>query len=351
MRRDDVEARFRALTEGMEGAPVRWDRIESVLRRRRLLALLGLFLVTLALAILVTIALLAGKNAIDPTFHPAFLTGARTTVTLRAPIGELGHTSLAEYLGSPAQRLLSREMRREGLVFRADARVVGQTGRFVRVDWSLRRADSDRTPVRLPQRGVSQILPPSGDYPSRVDVWIANPSTSGRYVLVVELRDTNGEVIASVRGAPFFFPAPDYFVRYEAPTYVALRPRGWPITKRRYKPLRRVTTFRGPDGISVRIDTTLRSSGGDPRLSATRQEPNIRAAYPGYQRLIFMRATLGQHRAFEWSWRTRDTRTTIIYFVDGRRGYGVVANGPLSQSGKIRTLAREVARSVAGPHE
>lgn len=346
--RDDTEAHFKAATRGIEGPPLRWDRIARRTRRRQVLALLGLVATTVLVAVLLAGGLLAGKKAVDPTYHPPFLSSASSSLHFAGHGPDRGHTRLVDYLhaeGRPSRGLSSAELRREGFVFHTGVELKGYGRRTLKLQWTLQTAASART-VSVPTYGDAALTPRVNDYRRKVGVWIAAPSRSGTYTVNFTLRDAAGKTIDHARSKPFFFLAPTYFVRYRARTYTARVPAGWHFTERDApQPLhRRVTQLTGPGSISVLIDTTPNTSG-DPAISAKTVE-SLTRGIPGYHRLEFTRTTLGRNDVFEWSWQVGTLRHTDILFYRGGDGFGVRADGPGRRFTEIRTVAREVARSV-----
>jgi hypothetical protein len=71
---DDLTARLRAATADLKSAPIRPDRVARRARRRMALALLLAALVGVMAIVVVSAGLLAGKAAVDSTYHPPLVT-------------------------------------------------------------------------------------------------------------------------------------------------------------------------------------------------------------------------------------------------------------------------------------
>jgi hypothetical protein len=100
----------------------------------------------------------------------------------------------------------------------------------------------------------------------------------------------------------------------------------------------------GPRDVSVLIDTTPRFTG-DPGTSA-RKLHAAQKGRPGYDKIKLQPARLGPGTVFEWSFELSGRRKTDIFFNRGGDGYAVLAEGPPKRFSLVRSVAREVARSV-----
>jgi hypothetical protein len=71
----ETEERLDSATRELEGAPIRWDRVRRLARRKRLVAVLGLLVVAAGLTIVIALGVLVGKNAVDDSFNPPLIGG------------------------------------------------------------------------------------------------------------------------------------------------------------------------------------------------------------------------------------------------------------------------------------
>jgi hypothetical protein len=340
----DLEERFREATTDIEVAPVRWSRVAQRIRRRRLLMAVAL----LATSATVAVALLAGKAAVDPTFHPPFIARqAALSVRFAEPHAARGHVRLGTYLAGTiaAARSSQAQLHEEGFVFSVSVELKGYRGTPMSVFWSVLNATT-HVPVPVSLRpDLPAIRPTEQTYTRRLRVWVPYPPSSGKYV--VRFRLTRGSTtVARSDSAPFVALRPDSFAQYRSPSFSARLPKSWHVVAD-FVPeptSRHVTKAVGPGGMSVLIDTT---SGfhGDPAHSAQELEkPNLENR--AYKRVVFQRETLGTGPAFEWSYRLGHLSYTDILFDRGGDGYAVLAVGPVERFSESRAVARAVARSV-----
>jgi len=345
---DQLDQAFRAATQDVHEAPVRANRVARLVRRRQLLAAVGLVLGAIALTAVIAGGLLAGKSAVDPSFEPPLFSGAASEIDFGEPEVVRGHTPLAAYLkatGQPTSALTQKELRAEGLVFKGSLELLGHRGQRLTPEWSVRRVRSRRR-VPAPTYTDPPTVRPRSDHETlMIRAWIGPPSISGRYVVAFALKDERGKVLAQARSKSFPILAKDYFAPYRTPAYRARLPAEWRFESD-YEEVagRFVSKKLGPAGVSVLIDTTP-GARGDPADSARNLEKDFRAI-PGYRRLKFLRARLGPGEVFEWSFELGRQRKTDIFFYRGGDGFAVLAEGPPRRFSLIRGVAREVARSV-----
>src|SRR5687767_6131587 len=345
---DELPSAFRAATSDVREAPVRQQRVERLVRRRRLLAIAGVLLTGLGLTVAIAAGLLAGKAAVDPSFDPPFFSSASSDISFGEPEVVRGHTPLGAYLRSlddPAGGLSPDELRAEGLVLRGRLELVGHSGRSLVPDWSLRAVGGDEPVPGETYPSEPRIRPRASSESRMLAVWVPLPPRSGRYVVEFRLRSAAGRVLAESSTRPFPVLARDFFEPYRTPAYRAQLPANWRLVEDYAETNgRRVSRAVGPDGLSVLIDTTPNVSG-DPADSARRLH-QASEGIPGYRVVKLQPARLGPTPVFEWSYQQDRRRYTDVFFFRGGDGFAVLAQGPRRRFSLIRSVAREVARSV-----
>jgi hypothetical protein len=345
---DELPRAFRAATSDVREAPVRPQRVERLVRRRRLLAISGVLVTALGLAVAIAAGLLAGKAAVDPGFDPPFFSSVSSDIKFGEPEVVRGHTRLGTYLRSledPIGGLSPEELRAEGLVLRGRIELVGHRGRSLVPEWSLRPAGrGDRVAVET-YPSEPRIRPRAAKESRMLAVWVPLPPRSGSYVVEFKLRSAAGKVLAESSTRPFPILAGDFFEPYRTPAYRAQLPADWRLVEDYAETNgRRVSRAVGPDSLSVLIDTTPNVSG-DPADSARRLH-RASEGIPGYKVVKLQPARLGPTPVFEWSFQQDRRRYTDVFFFRGGDGFAVLAEGPRRRFSLIRSVAREVARSV-----
>jgi hypothetical protein len=183
-------------------------------------------------------------------------------------------------------------------------------------------------------RDTRSFTPSSDAEAQRFHVWFGYPKQSGQYVSDFTLREPSGRPVARAKSKPFTILAPAFFTPLRAPTYEARLPRGW-STDKRYEAQGRnqyVTKQSGPHGESILVDTTL-NYRGDPRASAVVLRRAERPHLLNYRDRGFHALRLGRVNA-------------NLFFVLEGDGYAIRADGPYVRRDEIRTVAREIVRSL-----
>jgi hypothetical protein len=345
---DELQEAWQAATRGVREAPVREKRVDRLVRRRRVAAVAGVLLTGLALTVAIGGGLLAGKVAVDPDYEPPFFSGASSEIRFGEPEVVRGHTRLDSYLRSTHQStggLSARELRAEGFVLRGRLELLGHPGKRLVPDWSLRALGQKAAVPVVTYPSEARIRPRAEHEFRMVAVWVQLPPRSGKYVVGFKLRSPGGTVLAEASTRPFPVLARDFFVPYGTPAYNAQLPADWDLEKDYEETAgRRVSTAVGPGGLSVLIDTTPNVSG-DPADSAKELHGRY-TGVPGYSLVKLQRARLGPTDVYEWSYQLSRRRFTDIFFYRGGDGFAVLAQGPRRRFSLIRSVAREVARSV-----
>lgn len=346
---DRLDRRFEAATRELDTAPVRWSRVAALSRRRGLLAFLLLVLAAVAITIVVASGVLAGKAALDPKFDPPIFSRSKAAVEFDEPPLGRGLTTLAGFLediGQPPSDADQVPAQTQGYVLKASIQPGPYAEETLEATWQINPARSTDEGLQVPIYPDMSVVEPDRAESPTLRAWIKAPDQSGRYVVDFSLRSESGDVVIEDRSDPFVVLADNFFAPYRAPTYSALIPKNWdkrsdyaPKGGRRY-----VTEAVGSGGISVVVDTTL-NMNGDPARSARTLEDDI-PANRNYDRLKFRRAKLRGGKVFEWSYELDGRAYTDILFYRGGDGFGVVADGPPDRISEIRTVAREVARSI-----
>jgi hypothetical protein len=345
---DEYPRAFRAATSELREAPVRQERVDRLVRRRKLLAIGGILIGAIGLAVVIAGGLLAGKAAVDPGFDPPFFSKASSDISFGEPEVVRGHTRLDAYLRSvdgPTGGLTPEELRAEGVVLRGRLELIGHRGRSLIPEWSLRAVGQDAPVPVEPYPSEPRIRPRVGNESRMLAVWVPLPPRSGRYVVEFRLRSAAGRVLAESSTRPFPVLARDFFEPYLTPAYRAQLPADWRLEQDFEETNgRRVSRALGPGGLSVLIDTTPNTSG-DPADSARRLHSSYEGV-PGYRVVKLQPARLGPTPVFEWSYQLGARRYTDVFFFRGGDGFAVLAEGPRRRFSLIRSVAREVARSV-----
>lgn len=351
---EDLTARLRAATTDLRSAPVRLDRVARKARRRMALGLLLAALVGAAAVAVVSAGLLAGKAAVDPTYHPPLVRSERSaklSVGFGEPHAARGHARLRDFLATANQ---SREgydaaqLSSEGFVFDVRVELVGYRDAVATVGWSVLDSRTRRRLAISLHPDTGAIRPRANDEVKRLSVWVPYPARAGKFVVRFRLTDAEGHLIRERTSAPFIALRKDFFRPYATPTYRARIPVGWKITQD-YDPApggRFVTVARGPKGELLDIDTTPRWKGVLAR--SARKLEAIVGTQVGYRRLVFQPESLGTGDAFEWSFRLRrdPVYKTDIFLRRGGDGFAILTVGRRGQYSELRALARSVARSI-----
>jgi hypothetical protein len=345
---DEYPRAFRAATSELRESPVRPERVNRLVRRRKLLAIAGVLVTAAGLAVAIAAGLLAGKVAVDSNFDPPFFSRASSDISFGEPEVVRGHTRLGAYLRSvdrPTANLTPAELRAEGVVLRGRLELVGHRGRSLVPEWTVRAVGFRAATPAATYPSEATIRPRTGRESTMLAVWVELPRQSGKYVVEFRLRNRAGEVLAESSTRPFPVLARDFFEPYRTPAYRAELPADWRLVEDYVETNgRRVSRAEGPDGLSVLIDTTPNVSG-DPADSARRLH-RASQGIPGYKVVKLQPARLGPTPVFEWSFEQDGRRYTDVFFFRGGDGFAVLAEGPRRRFSLIRSVAREVTRSV-----
>lgn len=332
--------------------PIRWERVASRTRRRNLLGLIGLLIITAVFTGLIAAGVMAGRNALDPTFtSPIFPRSTSSAVVDRSMLGRrlVSLESYEGYSGVASTSRVQPQLTHRGYALNADLHVSGLRGDTLVSHWCLRRVGSPKGAIStrtFPRRET--FVPRSDDETRHVGAWIEAPRHSGLYVTEVELVSLGGERVSHSKSKPFTVVAGDYFAPYKAASYTALLPKDWQLessyelaSRERY-----VTLALGPGNATVTIDTTLNSKGDPAEDAKFLEGPYADGAEP-YRRLIYRWEELGGRRSFDWSFRLGKTFYTDTFFYLGGNGYAVLGTSPASNFRETHDITRDVARSVA----
>lgn len=346
---DELQKALRAATQDLVEAPIRPSRVARIARLRYLLAGAGLLLSVGGLTVALVAGLLAGKSAVDPNYEPPFFSGAASEIDFGEPEVVRGHTPLRAYLLARRKSTAGvsrRDLAMEGLIFTGRLELLGHAHERLTPQWSLHPVGSQRHVQAPTYSNPSAFRPRSEKETRRISAWIGPPTRTGRYVVGFALHNVRGKVLAHSRSKPFVILGTDYFAPYSTPAFTARLPAEWHFEAdyERTPDGRYVTRMTGPRDVSVLIDTTPGFTG-DPEQSA-RYLHDGEKGLPGYHKIKLQPARLGPGKVFEWTFELGGRRKTDVFFVRGGDGYAVLAEGPPKRSSLIRSVAREVARSV-----
>lgn len=326
----------RALQRGTKPA-VRWDRVAVLRRRRTFLALAGLILTGLALTIVLSLGLLAGKSALDPSFQPPLLSNVSGDVEMADP--KLGWGLLE-----------SGPTSSKGYLMRVDLDVSGLKNSDLVAKWavfSLGKAHG----VESPLRQIERIPIHSKSDHQSLEKWIPRPRHSGIYRVHVAVWSEGGKLVDQDKSAPIYVFASDCCRTYETPMYAAPLPKGWAL-REDFAPNpeeRFVTLAMGPGGSSLDIDTSLidpENQGSDPLESAHELEGLLAKNAPGYKRLSWRVYRMDGNLTVEWSYMTEGDAFTDIFFYRGPSSFAVRGRGNPRHFRELRDLTRFVAQSI-----
>lgn len=334
--RDD---RNRRAAPEVSTAPIRWDRVGSIARRKRRLILAAAVVTGVAVTAAAIVIAFAGKSAIDPSFSPPILSHPSATLDVKDP--RMGWTLVAKE-GDP------------GYVAKAALDAAGVKGDVLIPHWSIRAVGAGKraTPETKSAIDASSIPLNARVQHFALRQWIPTPIQMGRYVSELRLTTSDGRVVVDSRSEPFFVIGRDCCRRYETPAYVAKLPRAWSLEED-YEPNpvgRHVTLANGPYGNSVLIDTSVKDPekvGKTALSSQVELERGLADSYPGYSRLALrvFRADDGEP-VVEWSYRVEGDVFTNILFFRGPSGFAVRGRSGDSHFRETRDLTRYIARSL-----
>lgn len=335
------DSKGRRVADEISTSPIRWDRVDSMARRKRLLIVAALALASVGLTVAVVVVAFAGKTAIDPSFSPPILSGTSASIDVEEP--RMGWALVAR-----------GENWARGYVVKAGLDVEGLRGDVLVPHWSIRAIDAPRLAARGGDALVTAdpITPDSDDDQFALRRWVLMPEQMGRYVSEVWLTTLDGRTVAEDRSAPFFVIGKDCCRRYETDLYVAPLPRRWSLREdfEPYPDDRHVTLAIGPFDNSLVIDTSVidpENIGKTALPFQEKEERRLAKSELGYSPIgkrVF-RAPDGEP-VVEWSYRLEGNVLTDILFFRGPSGFAVLGRSGNSHFRETRDLTRLVARSL-----
>lgn len=321
----------------VETAPIRWDRVDSIARRKRRWVLAGVGLVLLLVIAFGVLFAFAGKSAIDPSFRPPILSNASADLDLTRPTMEWASADAAGV---------------EGYFVSADLDAEGLKGNDLLPVWTVRPLEHAggglRDGYRLSRGRV--VVPDSNVDHEVIREWIPLPAETGRYVFEVRLRTVGGRVMASDREV-FSVVGSNCCRRYETPTYVAPLPKGWYLEENyEANPVDRyVTVAIGPHENSIVIDTSTidPENAGKTAIPFQEKQEQGFSERDDYRRLAkrVYRAPDGEP-IVEWSYELEGDVFTNTLFFRGPSGFAVMGRSDRDRFGEMRELSRLVAHSL-----
>jgi hypothetical protein len=201
---DALERSFREVTQQLEDAPIRWNRVARLARRRRILAVGALVLLATGLTVLIAGGVLAGKAAVDPDFQPPLI-GARVQSVDTSTKPE--RSTLGDYLRDSGQStggLSASELDEVGYLIPIRVALRGMVGQRVRLRWRMYDARSSApVPGRIYSQVAATFRPEVAQQATRLSVWVPYPPRPGRYFVRVSLADAQGRPLSELNSAPF----------------------------------------------------------------------------------------------------------------------------------------------------
>lgn len=339
--RREFDEQFRRVMQEAPTSPVRWERVASRMRRRDIAAAIGLALVGLMLTLVLSLGVLAGKSAIDPTFRPPLLSNASGKVEFANP--RLGWGLFDNDLSGAS-----------GYLMRANLELNGMKGRHLVTAWRIKEVDEAGSPEasRSPVLSrIRKVTPSSNAERLAVEQLIPRPLHTGLYRIQVALKSPDGKVLDEDRSNPVYVVGKDCCERYKTPMYASLLPRGWHLDED-FAPNpgeRFVTLARGPAENSLDIDTSLidpKNKGGNPLEKARELRELLAQNGTGYRLLSWRRDQVRGSLTVEWSYRLEGDAFTDIFFYRGPSGFAVLGRSAPPHFRETRDLTRVIARSV-----
>lgn len=330
----------------VETSPIRWDRVDSIVRRKRLLILIGVVLAAAALTLAAVLVAFAGKSAIDPSFTPPILSNTSASLDIQEP--RMGWELVRG--GSTGGR---------GYVARAVLDVEGLKGDALVPQWSIRPAGRPivESSGTISAAESAPVTPDSNSDHLTLRQWVPTPPRAGRYVSELRLTTFDGRVLVASRSEPFFVVGTNCCRRYETPAYVAPIPRGWDLAENfELNPGdRHVTLAIGPYDNSLVIDTSVIDPENVGKTAVPFQEElerGLEESEQGYSRISkrVFRAPDGEP-VVEWSYRLEGDVLTDILFFRGPSGFAILGRSGESHFHETRDLTRFVAHSLEAKPE
>jgi len=321
-------------------APIRWERVGLIARRKRLLVMVAIGLAGIALTVFTIAVAFVSKSAIDPSFSPPIL--SRTSASIQVKDPRMGRAMV----GGPGTS--------HGYRVGASVDLDGLKNDALLPHWSLKAADAPALDVGKKTVVIdgAEVSPDHESEHTALRQWIPVPVQSGRYLLHLKLTTVDGRVVAEDTGTPFFVLGQNCCKRYETPTYVARLPRGWHL-RENYdlnRGDRHVTLAIGPYNNSIDIDTSVidpENVGKTALPFQAKLEKSLVENGVGYRRISkhVFHASDGEP-IVEWSYRLEGDVFTDILFFRGPSGFAVLGRSGESHFRETRDLARLIARSV-----
>jgi hypothetical protein len=303
----------------------------------------SLVLLAIALTILLAGGLLAGRTAYDPTFSPPIFSRSAVSGDIKEP--KMGRELVPAKSVPNLPGTDGAEGQELGYITTAKIRFADLEGWPVRATWDLRRLSVKKQRSRSSELSTTAVAPSSSGTQT-LRAWIPAPSRSGRYV--VELRLSNsGEALGRFHSEPFSAVGENCCHQYETATYLAAIPTGWKLRSDYVlaSPHRYVSRLKGPKGMQVVIDTTLRERG-DPLDDQRVLESLLAQGSERYQRLSVQRLTVRGSRLIEWSYRSGKDLYANELFYRGIDGYAILGSSSPSHFREVRDFVRRMAQSL-----
>lgn len=335
------DSRGRQVAGEITTSPIRWDRVDSMARRKRVLIVLALALASVGLTVVVVVVAFAGKTAIDPSFSSPILSGTSASLDIEEPARG---RALVEGGGDAGAR---------GYLIKAELEVAGLRGDALIPIWSIRAlGDTARAAAGGSVSTGEPVIPDSNADDLALRQWVPMPASMGRYVAEVRLTTVDGRTVAEDRSAPFFVIGRDCCRRYETDLYIAPLPTGWPLGED-FEPQaeeRYVTLAVGPFDNSLAIDTSVidpENIGKSALPFQEEQEQGFVESGQGYSRIgkRTFRAADGEW-VVEWSYELGGGVLTNIIFFRGPSAFAVLGRSGNRHFRETRDLTRLVARSL-----
>jgi hypothetical protein len=335
--RREFDAEFRRVIQETPTSPVRWERVASRMRRRAIAAAIGLALIGLVLTLLLSLGILAGKSAIDPTFRPPLLSQASGSV-------EIAKRRLGWGLLESAP----------GYLMQANLELDGMKGQHLITVWKIREIDKrglDDTRRSVAVSRIRRVTPRSNAERLAIEQLVPRPQRTGVYRVQILLRSAGSDVLDQDRTPPIYVMGSDCCHLYRTPMYTALLPKGWnfeedfhPEPEDRF-----VTLLRGDHKNALVIDTSPldpENIGGNPLKKARELRMLLAKNGLGYKFLDWRRYKDGGSLGVEWSYMIEGDAATDTFFYRGDNGFAVLGRGDPSHFREMRDLTRLVAGSI-----
>lgn len=338
----EVDSYYRDLAGSLEIEPISDAEIEQANRNRKPFRIS--FAVLLLVAALLTILLIVGKKAVDPSYDANLFAspGIELNPAMRATT-DVPFRSFARAAGMTIEGPSSK---RVGIALISEATLKDLEGATVRAEWTVRARQLGKPWVELLAVTRPESVVPTGTtQQTTLRAWFAEPAEISIVEAHVRLAPF-GKLLSSTGKKRRLVVIPRrHLVSFQGRGFAVDAP-PWTVDRRndvsRSNPRRSGSELIGPGGEQLLIDYT-RGARGDPRRRALNRERQ-KSKRADYRRLSFRPVRTGNSHGFEWCY-TVARKISCDLFAFKRQG-GFAISATTSSVDLSRALVRAVSETI-----